>query len=59
MEDVKNNKLILLSALFSHTYAHAKYIHFNLSLNRSRDSVVGIATSYGLENREVGVRVPP
>jgi hypothetical protein len=26
--------------------------------NRSRDSVVGIATSYGLEDREVGVRVP-
>jgi hypothetical protein len=25
---------------------------------RSRDSVVGIATSYGLEDRGVGVRVP-
>jgi hypothetical protein len=24
----------------------------------SRDSVVGIATGYGLDNREVGVRVP-
>jgi hypothetical protein len=25
---------------------------------RSRDSVVGIATCYGLDNRGVGVRVP-
>jgi glutamine synthetase len=25
---------------------------------RSRDSVVGIATSYGLDDRGVGVRVP-
>jgi hypothetical protein len=25
---------------------------------RSRDSVVGIATSYGLDDRAVGVRVP-
>jgi hypothetical protein len=27
-------------------------------LNRSRDSVVGIATGYGLADRRVGVRVP-
>jgi hypothetical protein len=26
--------------------------------NRSRDSVVGIATGYGLDNRGVGVRIP-
>jgi hypothetical protein len=26
--------------------------------NRSRDNVVGIATVYGLDDREVGVRVP-
>jgi hypothetical protein len=28
------------------------------SIARSRDSVVGIATSYGLDDRGVGVRVP-
>jgi hypothetical protein len=35
-------------------------IHFNIvhPPTRSRDSVVGIATSYGLDDREVGVRVP-
>jgi hypothetical protein len=27
-------------------------------LNRSRDSVVGTTTGYGLDDREVGVRVP-
>jgi hypothetical protein len=29
-----------------------------LSLRTSRDSAVGIATSYGLDDREVRVRVP-
>jgi hypothetical protein len=35
-------------------------INFNSVLKqwRSRDSVVGITTSYGLGDREVGVRVP-
>jgi hypothetical protein len=28
------------------------------AVNRSLDSVVGIATSYGLDDRGVGVRVP-
>jgi hypothetical protein len=27
-------------------------------LDRSRDSVVGIATDYGMDDRRVGVRVP-
>jgi hypothetical protein len=27
-------------------------------MTRSRDSAVGIATGYGLDNREFGVRVP-
>jgi hypothetical protein len=30
----------------------------NVYLTRSRDSVVGIATVYGLDDRRVGVRVP-
>jgi hypothetical protein len=29
-----------------------------LKINKSRDSVVGIATGYGLDDRGVGVRVP-
>jgi hypothetical protein len=33
-----------------------KYVFINFT--RSRDSVVGIATSYGLDGRGVGVRVP-
>jgi hypothetical protein len=32
-------------------------IHSSYLLFRSRDSVVGIATSYGLDNRGVGVQV--
>jgi hypothetical protein len=31
---------------------------FSRYLQRSRDSVVGIATGYGLDDRGVGVRVP-
>jgi hypothetical protein len=30
----------------------------NGELHKSRDSVVGTATGYGLDDREVGVRVP-
>jgi hypothetical protein len=30
----------------------------NSIIIRSRDSAVGIATGYGLDDREVGVRVP-
>jgi hypothetical protein len=30
----------------------------DLHFKRSRDSVVGIATSYGLDDRGVGLRVP-
>jgi hypothetical protein len=33
-------------------------IHFSMSRGRSQDSAVGIATGYGLDDREVGVRVP-
>jgi hypothetical protein len=38
-----------------------KPIHNYLALNyhcRSRDSVIGIATGYGLDDRGVGIRVP-
>jgi hypothetical protein len=35
---------------------HILYINF--LPYRSRDSIVGVATCYGLENRGVGVRVP-
>jgi hypothetical protein len=37
------------------TYHSFKYY---LELSRSRGSVVGIATSYGLNDQGVGVRVP-
>jgi hypothetical protein len=33
------------------------YYHSTVELERSRDSVVGIATGYGLDKGEVGVRV--
>jgi hypothetical protein len=38
-----------------HTYVnpHEHFVPYNVS--RSRDSVVGIATSYGLDDRGVGV----
>jgi hypothetical protein len=36
---------------------HSFTIHFNIIL-LSRDSVVGIATAYGLDDRGVGVRIP-
>jgi hypothetical protein len=36
----------------------AQYLANNNNNNRSRDSVVGIETSYGLDDRGVGVRVP-
>jgi hypothetical protein len=32
--------------------------YHNYPKDRSQDSVVGIATGYGLDNRRVGVRVP-
>jgi hypothetical protein len=36
---------------------YIQYIHFTLSRVGSRDSVVGIATGYGLDDGGVGVRV--
>jgi hypothetical protein len=33
------------------------YVHYTVQ-ERSRDSSVGVATNYGLEDREIGVRVP-
>jgi hypothetical protein len=36
----------------------AKFKVLSWNLVRSRDSVVGIATGYGLDDRGVGVRVP-
>jgi hypothetical protein len=42
-------------------YVHVGFNLFSVfyrGLNRSRDSVVGIATSYGLDDRGVGVQVP-
>jgi hypothetical protein len=35
-----------------------RYYKTNSAIIRSRDSVVGIATGYGLDDRGVGVRVP-
>jgi hypothetical protein len=37
-----------------------KYVinHSTYTAKRSRDSVVGTATTYGLDDREVGARVP-
>jgi hypothetical protein len=43
----------------SHDYTARYYtLQITATHSRSRDSVVGIATSYGLDDREVGVRVP-
>jgi hypothetical protein len=36
----------------------SKYLDIKLQFMRSRNSVVGIATGYGLDDRGVGVRVP-
>jgi hypothetical protein len=35
-----------------------KIFHFSSVQTRSRDSIVGIVTSYGLDDRGVGVQVP-
>jgi hypothetical protein len=39
-------------------YVHI-YLYMYLYLYNSQDSAVGIATGYGLDDRGVGVRVPP
>jgi hypothetical protein len=40
------------------THWYFIYINMSMSLIRSRDSAVGIATGYGLDDQRVGVRVP-
>jgi hypothetical protein len=49
MSDTTTNRSWPLPSLFLP-------IHYSLTM--SRDSAVGIATGYGLDDREVGVRVP-
>jgi hypothetical protein len=39
-------------------YATYLHIHIHTYIQGSRDSAVGIATGYGIDGREVGVRVP-
>jgi hypothetical protein len=49
----------VISDLLNGLYNSCLYIFLQLPLSsRSRDSVVSIATSYGLDDRGVGVRVP-
>jgi hypothetical protein len=50
-------KLILNSLTKAWNSQQVK-VPFCLCTVQSRDSVVGIATAYGLDDREVGVRVP-
>jgi hypothetical protein len=73
-QDSENNFNDVLAASFMTNDSKESYLHFQDPANggspvptaltgltqpaRSRDSVVGIATSYGLDDREVGVRVP-
>jgi hypothetical protein len=44
--------------LVVHCFGRKEYISCGLFKCRSRDSAVGIATGYGLNDRGVGVRVP-
>jgi hypothetical protein len=50
---VLGNKLATLGVPLLPTFLYIMYI-----LIRSRDSIVGIATAYGLDDLGVGVRVP-
>jgi hypothetical protein len=63
---VKCVKLILLNCIHNNTIfivyydfspVYTKFCEY-MNWTRSRDSIVGIATSYRLDNRGVGVRVP-
>jgi hypothetical protein len=47
-----------MSIIFALQYGHFDILFFVFYLMMSRDSVVGIAISYGLDGRGVGVRVP-
>jgi hypothetical protein len=49
---------LLIAAMRSTCHAQLVLCCFSTVLNLSRDSVVGIATGYGLDDRGVGVRVP-
>jgi hypothetical protein len=49
--------MIMYKWLHSGTFHISKQIYFYI-MQMSRDSEVGIATSYGLDDRGVGVRVP-
>jgi hypothetical protein len=51
------NTYMYTSTHRQHNAAHNSYCHIHVS-TVSRDSVVGIATSYGLDDRGVGVRAP-
>jgi hypothetical protein len=57
-----NNKVKLSFRSEKVKYVRLRRIQFRFSAisthNRSRDSAVGIATGYGLDDRRVGVRVP-
>jgi hypothetical protein len=39
-------------------YTQTKDINITIKIKQSRDSSVGIATGYGVDDRGVGVRVP-
>jgi hypothetical protein len=41
-----------------HRARSAQFMWYYMYIRRSRDSAVGIATGYGLDDRAVGVRVP-
>jgi hypothetical protein len=49
---------MIILALYKCYDFHKPNFYYCLILTMSRESAVGIATCYGLEKREVGVRVP-
>jgi hypothetical protein len=58
INDKKRFQNVLISWLYDEPQFYL-LVFFNVTyLNRSRESVVGIATGYGLDERGVGFRVP-
>jgi hypothetical protein len=49
---------IIPQKFYNHIILYSVIYIFYIKSRESRDSVVGIATSYGLDDRGVGVRVP-
>jgi hypothetical protein len=58
LNEIGFNDLLFQESNVAKLMSYRESNYFSLYLYRSRDSVVGVATSYGLDDRRVGVGVP-